>query len=109
MARTWDTSIGKPVAARRRIGARRGKRGQIQEVARIARIVERPHPVGSTEELATAIIVVFKVVVELKGLARLHSDNSVQAPTVLKLLKAAAHGWKFINEIPGQAVSNVKV
>src|SRR5258708_17019590 len=90
--------------------ARNGKRTQIKKIERVALVIDdRPNYIRPIKGVTAAAVVILEVVVEVEGLAALQSGNTVNAPSVLQLLHAAAHGWEVVGEIPSQAVRDVEV
>src|SRR5262249_58087474 len=90
---------------------RNRKCDQVQELGWIALvIVDRTNHIRPREELTRAIVVVFEIVVEVKRLTGLYGDNAIQTPSVPEHLESRVRRVrKFINEVPGKALANVKI
>src|ERR1700722_265757 len=67
------------------------------------------HDVRAAEAFSAAVVIVFKIVVQLERLPGLCGDDPVDTPAVGDTLPTAFVVWKLINKIPGEAVADVKV
>src|ERR1700680_4367382 len=80
-----------------RTRARHSKRTELQEVERIALVVHnRPNHIGPIKAIAAAAVVIFEVIVQVKGLSALQRGGTLDSPTILQLRHAAAHLRKSV-------------
>src|ERR1700732_2928022 len=109
MTRAWNAAIREPSATRGGISAWNRERSEVQEFRGIAGVMDWPHNVWPAEAPSTAIVIIFKVVIQMERLPGLNGDDAIQAPAISNLLPAALLVGKLINEIPRKSVAHVKV
>src|SRR5271166_3878958 len=104
---TGKAAVGLEGSATR---ARHGKRTELQEVARIVFVVnDWPDHIGSIKAAVPTAVVVFEVIVQVKGLTTLQGGGAVDAPSVLQFCHASAHLRESVAGDPHEAMRNVEV
>src|ERR1700675_2796377 len=109
MARARNAAIRETSATGGWISARNSERSEVQVLRGIAGVTDRPHHLRTCEAFSATVEIVFKIVIQLERLPGLRGDDAVEAPAVGDALPAAFVAGKLINEIPGEAVANIKV
>ena len=70
-------------------GARNRERSEIQIMIGIALVIDDgADDIGTIEGVAAATVVIPEVVIQVEGLSALQSENAVESPTVLQLLRS---------------------
>ncbi len=109
MARAGNAAICEASSTRGWISTWNRERSEVQKFCGIAGVMDRPHNVRARVAFSAAIEVIFKAVIQLKRLPGLDGDDAVEAPAIGNALPTAFVVRELINEIPGEAIADIKV
>src|ERR1700730_14539556 len=109
MARAGNAAICEASATGGWISTWNRERSEVQKFCGIAGVMDRPHNVRARVAFSAAIEVIFKAVIQLKRLPGLDGDDAVEAPAIGNALPTAFVVRELINEIPGEAIADIKV